>query len=143
MEQNTAGSPTDEQVKWTHLRHCEIAEHLLKTYQVEIETECIKRILHSAGYRKRKPKKQVATGTSLCREEQFPVISLVMNLFLLMADNPIISVDTKKKEVLGNLTRNEAILTKGEQAIEVFDHDYPQRANRQSDTARDLRCQIK
>jgi hypothetical protein len=43
-----------------------------------------------------------------------------------MAENPLISVDTKKKEVLGNLTRNEKVLTKGEQAIEVFDHDYPQ-----------------
>jgi hypothetical protein len=93
---------------------------------VEIESKCLKRILYAAGYRKRKPKKQVATGESPCRSEQFRVISCLLNLFLLMEDNPIISLDTKKKEVLGNLTRNEAILTKGEQAIEVLDHDYPQ-----------------
>lgn len=43
-----------------------------------------------------------------------------------MADNPIISVDTKKKEILGNLTRNEAVMTKDGQALEVLDHDYPQ-----------------
>ena len=125
MEQNTAGSPTDERVLWTHLRHCDIAEYLLKTYQVEIETDCIKRILHAAGYRKRKPKKQVATGESPCRSEQFRVMSFVINLFLLMADNPIISVDTKKKEILGNLTRNEQVLTKDDEVIEVLDHDYP------------------
>jgi Rhodopirellula transposase DDE domain len=68
----------------------------------------------------------VATGTSPCRNEQFRVISFLMNLFLLMGDNPIISIDTKKKEVLGNLTRNEAILTKGDEAVKVLDHDYPQ-----------------
>lgn len=126
VEQNTAGSPTDERVLWTHLRNCDIAEFLLKTYQVEIETDCIKRILHNHGYRKRKPKKQVATGESPIRNEQFRVISFLLNLFLLMKDNPIISIDTKKKEVLGNLTRNEAVLTKGEETIEVLDHDYPQ-----------------
>ncbi len=43
-----------------------------------------------------------------------------------MADNPIISVDTKKKEILGNLTRNEAIMTKDDEVLEVLDHDYPQ-----------------
>jgi hypothetical protein len=98
---------------------------LFKTYQVEIESDCIKRILHAAGYRKRKPKKKLGGGESPCRSEQFRVISFLMNLFLLMGDNPIISIDTKKKEVLGNLTRNEAVLTKGDEAIEVSDHDYP------------------
>jgi hypothetical protein len=98
---------------------------LLKTYQVEIETDCIKRILYENGYRKRKPNKQVATGTSPCRAEQFRVISFLMNLFLLMKDNPIISIDTKKKEVLGNFSRNEAVLTEGEEAVKVLDHDYP------------------
>jgi hypothetical protein len=68
----------------------------------------------------------VATGESPCRSEQFGVISFLLHLFLLMKDNPIISIDTKKKEILGNLTRNEAILTKDEQTIEVLDHDYPQ-----------------
>ncbi|MDQ3179084.1 MAG: ISAzo13 family transposase [Acidobacteriota bacterium] len=125
MEQNTAGSPTDEKVKWTHLSKSEIAGYLQKTYQIEIETDCIRRVLYANGYRKRKPNKQVATGKSPDRSEQFRVISFLMNLFLLMADNPIISIDTKKKEVLGNLTRNEAVMTKGKEAMKVYDHDYP------------------
>jgi hypothetical protein len=125
VEQNTAGSPTDETVKWTHLRPCDIKLYLEKTYQVEAETKCIKRILHAEGYRKRKPAKQKATGTSPDRSEQFRVISVLIALFMLMENNPIISIDTKKKEVLGELTRNEAVLTKGKKAVEVFDHDYP------------------
>ena len=125
VEQNTAGSPTDESVKWTHLRYCDIALHLQATHQVEVETECIKRILHAQGYRKRKPAKTLATGKSPDRSEQFRIISFLLALFMLMAENPIISIDTKKKEVLGALTRNEAVLTKGDKAIAVFDHDYP------------------
>jgi hypothetical protein len=125
VEQNTAGSPTDETVKWTHLRPCDIKLYLEKSYQVEAEPKCIKRILHANGYRKRKPAKQLATGTSPNRSEQFRIIKNLMALFLLTDANPIISIDTKKKEVLGNLTGNEAVLTKGKKAVEVFDHDYP------------------
>lgn len=125
VEQNTAGSPTDESVKWTHLRYCDITLYLQVTYQVEVETECVKRILHAQGYRKRKPAKTLATGKSPDRSEQFRIISFLLALFMLMDENPIISIDTKKKEVLGALTRNEAVLTKGEKAVSVFDHDYP------------------
>ncbi len=126
VEQNTAGSPTDETVKWTHLRNCDIARHLEKICQIAVETTCIKRILHAEGYRKRKPAKQITTGESPDRSEQFRVIGFLMAMFMLMENNPIISIDTKKKEVLGNLTRNQAVLTKGKNAVEVLDHDYPQ-----------------
>ena len=124
VEQNTAGSPTDETIKWTHLRHCEIALHLQKSYQEEVGTECIKRILYENGYRKRKPAKTLATAASPDRSEQFRIIGFLVALFMLMADSPIISIDTKKKEVLGTLTRDEVVLTKGDEPIAVFDHDY-------------------
>ena len=96
-----------------------------ETSQVEVGTDCVKRILYANGYRKRKPAKTKATGTSPDRSEQFRIISFLLALFRLMDENPIISIDTKKKEILGELTRNQAVLTKGEKAVEVFDHDYP------------------
>ena len=37
--------------------------------------------------------------------------------------NPVISVDTKKKELIGNLFREGKIYTI--ETIEVFDHDFP------------------
>ncbi len=117
--------PTDETIKWRHLGRCEIVLHLQKSYQEEVGTECIKRILYANGYRKRKPAKQIATGTSLDRSEQFRIISFLLALFMVMEENPIISIDTKKKEVLGTLTRDEAVLTKGAEPIPVYDHDYP------------------
>jgi hypothetical protein len=125
VEQNTAGSPTDETIKWTHLRTCDIARYLQKSYQEEVGTECIKRILYENGYRKRKPAKTLATGKSPHRSEQFRIIGFLLALFMLMEANPIISIDTKKKEVLGTLTRDEAVLTKGGEPISVYDHDYP------------------
>ena len=39
----TAGSPTDEKVKWTHLRPCDIAAHLKKEHQLTVSHGCIKR----------------------------------------------------------------------------------------------------
>lgn len=124
MEENTAGSPTAETIKWTPVRHCDIAAHLQRSYQAEVGTECIKRILYENGYRKRKPAKNLAIKASPDRGEQFRIISFLTALFMLMEDNPIISIDTKKKEVLGTLTRNEKVLAKGEKAVPALDHDY-------------------
>ena len=39
------------------------------------------------------------------------------------AGNPVVSVDTKKKELIGNLSRDGKIYTN--ETIEVFDHDFP------------------
>lgn len=125
VEQFAAGSPTDEAIKWTHLKPFEIAFYLEETYQIEVGTGCIKRVLSAAGYRRRKPAKSLPTGESPDRKEQFRIISYLVALFMLMPENPIISIDTKKKEVLGNLTRGEAVLTKGNKAVRVYDHDYP------------------
>jgi len=125
VEQNTAGSPTDETIKWTHLRYCDIALHLQKAHQEEVGTDCIKRILYENGYRKRKPAKTLETGKSPDRNEQFRIISFLTALFRMMKENPLISIDTKKKEVLGELTRKEVVVTKGKKAVPVYDHDYP------------------
>ena len=97
VEQNTAGSPTDETVKWTHLRASEIVLHLQQSYQVEVGTTCVKRVLHAEGYRKRKPAETQATGSSPDRSEQFRIISFLLGLFMMMEENPIISIDTENR----------------------------------------------
>ena len=125
VEQHTAGSPTDENVKWTHLQPREIAQYLHQTYQVQVSHGCIKRVLAAHDYRRRKPGKTLATGSSADRAEQFQIILVLTALFWAMKENPIISVDTKKKELLGPLTRNQRVLTQGDQGVPVYDHDYP------------------
>ena len=125
VERNTAGSPTDATVKWTHLRYCDIALYLQKTHQIDVLSKCIKRILYADGYRKRKPTKILETGKSPDRNNQFRIVFFLTAVFMQMKDNPIISIDTKKKEILGQLTRNEKVLSQAKKGIVVYDHDYP------------------
>jgi len=110
-------------VKWTHLQPRDIALYIKDTHKVFVSNGLVKRVLKNAGYCRRKPLKVLETGASPHREEQFRIICFILSVFTLMEENPILSIDTKKKEELGNLTRNEAVLCAGE-AIKVFDHDY-------------------
>lgn len=128
IKHHTAGSPTDERIKWTHLRPCDIALYLKQSHQVDISHRCIKRILRTNGYKHRKPSKSLCIGKSPYRNEQFEIIIFLVALFSEMGHNPIISIDTKKKELLGQLTRNETVLcqtTADARVPEVFDHDFP------------------
>ncbi len=125
----TAGSPTDGEVKWTHLRPFDIAGYLKKEHGVKVSHGCIKRILKNDGYVKRKPIKSLATGSSPHRAEQFRIVMFLVALFNDMEHNPILSIDTKKKEALGKLSRNESVLTKIEAILKVFSSDYSFLAN--------------
>lgn len=56
------------------------------------------------------------------RNEQFEKIANLKENFT-KADNPIISIDSKKKELIGNIYRDGEFLTR--EAIETLDHDFP------------------
>lgn len=122
VEAHTAGSPVDEKVKWTYLKPQEIAQKYEELHGERISKGVVKRILKQAGYVKRKPSKSIAIGKSPHRKEQFQIIKFLTNLFTKMENNPILSIDTKKKERLGLLTRGQAILSN--QNVPLFDHDY-------------------
>lgn len=80
----------------------------------------VKRILRDKGFRYRKLHKNLATGTFAQRNEQFQII---FNLVLIVSiDTPVISIDCKKKERIGNLYRTGSSYSTG--SIEVYDHDY-------------------
>ena len=122
VESHTAGSPVDEKVKWTYLKPQEIAQEYEEKHGERISKKVVKRILKQAGYVKRKPSKSIAIGKSPHRKEQFQIIKFLTSLFTKMENNPILSIDTKKKERLGLLTRGQAILSN--QNVPLFDHDY-------------------
>ena len=124
IRHRTAGCPTDERVKWTDLRPHEIQNLLLQHHRISCSKQVIKRILKSKGYVKRKPIKSMATGKSPHRKEQFQILCFLVALFDDMENNPILSIDTKKKENLGQLTRNEQLLTHKEEQVEVYSSDY-------------------
>ena len=79
-------------------------------------------MLKIRGYSKRKSQKQIPLKEVENRNEQFEYISRLKDSFKL-DENPVLSIDTKKKELLGNFYRDGKIYTK--ETIKVYDHDYP------------------
>ena len=124
VEQHTAGSPTDPDVKWTHLQAWSISKHLKDEHHILISCRCICRILKQEGYVKRKPLKEIITGKSPHRVAQFLVIATFERIFRHLKTTPMISIDTKKKELLGNLSRNKAIYCKKGKPVKTLDHDF-------------------
>lgn len=93
--QHTAGSPTDETVKWTNLTRQEIAE-LLRSEGIAVSVTVVDQLLEKHHYRKRKAQKRLATGTHPQRNEQFDNIKRLKETYQ-AAGNPVLSMDTKKE----------------------------------------------
>ena len=120
IEHHKAGSPTDANVYWIHLRPPEIARKFEELHGIKISHRMIKRQLLVMNFRYRKLSKQLATGQYAHRDKQFKII---FELVLLMSsNNPVVSIDCKKKERIGNLYREGKCYVQGLQR--VYDHDY-------------------
>jgi hypothetical protein len=120
IERYKAGSPTDSSVYWISLKPCTIARLFAEQHQIKVSNGLIKRLLKELGYCYRKQSKQLATGDYAQRDEQFKIIC---SLILIMSlSSPVLSIDCKKKERLGNLYRNGKCYCT--QAAKVYDHDY-------------------
>jgi DNA replicative helicase MCM subunit Mcm2 (Cdc46/Mcm family) len=95
IAQHTAGSPMDEQVKWTNLNRQEIAQ-LLKGEGIVVSVTVVDQLLEKYSYRKRKAQKRLATGSHPQRNQQFENIEQLKDSYQ-QAGNPVLSMDTKKK----------------------------------------------
>lgn len=91
-------------------------------WEEKLSNQTVKRLLKALGYKKRRPVKAIATGKSPHRAEQFKLIFYFAYLFAEMDNNPILSMDTKKKEKLGDLSRGGKVYC--QQAPKTYDHDY-------------------
>jgi Rhodopirellula transposase DDE domain len=95
LEQHTAGSPTDETIKWTNLKRHEIAA-LLKEKGIEVSVTVVDQLLGKHNFRKRKALKTLTTGESEHRNEQFETIARLKQAYQ-ATGNPVMSMDTKKE----------------------------------------------
>lgn len=95
IAQHTAGSPTDELVKWTNLTRQEIAD-LLTDGGVSVSVTVVDQLLEKHNYRKRKALKTLATGEHPQRNEQFENIERIKASYQ-AAGQPVLSMDTKKE----------------------------------------------
>ena len=92
---HTAGSPMDEQIKWTNLSRPKIAE-LLAAEGIRISVTVVDQLLEKHNYRRRRMRKTLSTGAHPQRNEQFENIDRLRKEYE-TTGNPIISMDTKKR----------------------------------------------
>lgn len=120
VHENTAGSPMDEKIKWTNLSRPQIAELLTRNgYKVSVPV--VSQLLRKHNFRKRKALKTVKGGENRYRNEQFLNISELCSEYQ-KAGMPILSMDVKKKELIGNFYRDGHLYT--QEQIHVNDHDF-------------------
>lgn len=121
VAEHTAGSPVDQNILWTNRSPREIAEEVQRQ-GFTAGPEAVWRILtEELGLGFRQAEKEEATRRFEFREEQFEHIAQRRWFYKLM-DWPILSIDTKKKELLGNFHRSGKACTNGH--VRVLDHDF-------------------
>jgi hypothetical protein len=121
LQEHTAGDPMRQEVRWTDLTYEQIAEHLAEA-GTPVSVPVVKQLLKKHGYVTRKARKSRAMGNHPDRNRQFENIARLKREYLESGD-PIVSMDTKKKEMIGNFYREGRLLTQG--VIETLDHDFP------------------
>lgn len=121
LKNYTAGDPMNEKIKWTNLTPKEIAEKLEAQHGVRVSATVIRQLLRKHDYRRRKAQKTKTAKTVANRNEQFEKIATQQADYR-MTGNPIISMDTKKKEFIGDFYRAGYLYT--QETISTFDHDF-------------------
>lgn len=126
MAHANGGDPT-RGLKWCRKTPAKIAQELQK-FGIQVSASTVSRLLKKIlGYSLRVNHKTVESGNKNPpkpkeRDQQFDYISNRRKSFA-RRGNPIISVDTKKKELIGNFKNDGQAWTK--EAELVNDHDFP------------------
>ena len=121
LEDHTAGDPMRADVKWTNLSRRQIAKKLTEL-GTPVSRDVVSQLLRKHRYRRRKALKKKTMGPRhRDRNAQFENIARLKKKYL-KAGWPVISIDTKKKELLGDFYREGTIDT--QETIETNDHDF-------------------
>jgi hypothetical protein len=121
LKNYTAGDPMDEKVRWTNLKPWQIAKLIGQEYEIQVSLNVIRQLLKKHDYCRRKAQKRFTKQHVLHRNEQFENIIRLKEVYT-AANNPVISMDGKKKEYLGNLYRDGQLYTLAE--LQTLDHDF-------------------
>jgi hypothetical protein len=120
---NTAGDPCGPS-KWVRQSLRQLQAQLL-SLGILLSHSTIRRLLKQQDYSLQANRKSIAHTQHPERDQQFRYIQRVKRRFI-QAGHPVISVDTKKKELIGNFKNPGQQWT--QQATAVNDHDFPQAA---------------
>lgn len=108
-------------LKWTRKTCGKVAEEL-KSLDIQVSENTVARLLKQMDFSLRVNKKSLSTASPHERDEQFVYIAELRDLFL-QEGYPIVSVDSKKKELIGPFKNNGAAWNR--ESIEVNGYDYP------------------
>ena len=124
LDEATYGSPESGR-RWTSLSHQDIANELNSRYGIKICANTAGNLIEQLGYSKQANKKMDQVGKPHPdRDAQFQFLNEQTKAFLDEGD-PVISVDTKKKENLGNFKNNGQEYRHVKDPRMVLDHDFP------------------
>jgi hypothetical protein len=124
LQDYTAGDPMREEVRWTNLTLREIGEGLAVA-GTAVSRVVVKALLRKHQYVRRKAQKAQTMGQHPERNAQFEYIAQLKQAYG-ESENPVVSLDTKKKELLGNFYRPGQLYTL--EVVKTFDHDFPSAA---------------
>ena len=120
MTHETAGDPVSG-LKWTHRTTAKLA-HELRGLGIHVCPQTVARLLKAMGYSLRVNHKKLAGASHPNRDQQFRYITELRERC--DADNlPVISVDTKKKELVGAFRNPGAKWDRSPELVN--DHDFP------------------
>jgi hypothetical protein len=117
---HTAGSPTRESLIWTNLTRTEIVD-LMQECGSFLSVHIVNQLLDRYDYHERKALRMEPLSRHPDRNSQFETIARLKRAYLDSAD-PVLSMDLKSRELLGNFFRSGTLLT--HETIRVFDHDF-------------------
>lgn len=125
MKYETAGHPISG-LKWTRKTTRKIVQEL-NSIDIKVSHKTIAKLLKNMGYSLRINQKTIESGgikkvDPQERNKQFEYIEKQCKRCAKLG-NPVISVDTKKKELIGNFQNPGG--SWGKKPIEVNDHDFP------------------
>ena len=115
-----AGDPQDEGIVWPNIKTPAIRCELQKQ-GIDISDYLVRQLVSESGFKTRSFRKDIPMCKVEGRDAQFEKISRVRQMCI-EEGIPIISIDTKKKELVGNFKRQGTVLCTA--APKAFDHDF-------------------
>jgi hypothetical protein len=120
----TRGTPMSA-LRWTLKSTYQLADDLAgRGYRVS--AELVRRLLHQMGYSLQAPAKQNEGTSHPDRDGQFNYLNKIVSTQI-GAGEPVISVDTKKKELIGEYANGGAEWTPKGEPTRVSTHDFADR----------------
>lgn len=120
VSEHMAGLPQDEGVVWLDLSVPQIRRMLVDQGH-KVSDYIVRKMLKSAGLKRRSFSKSIALREVEDRDAQFVKISEARAMCI-EAGIPIISIDTKKKEMIGLFKRNGQVYCND--SPKAYDHDF-------------------